>query len=249
MSNYLGNQPSYGAYHRQVITGDGSTTTFALDYTIAIASQILVSLDAIIQEPEYSYTVSGLNITFASAPANASRIFILYLGRPLDSLNATAILENGAVTTVKIADSNVTTAKIANLNVTTDKIADSNVTTVKIADSNVTSAKLEDNIVLPGTDSVTVPKGGTSDRGTGVSGKFRFNTDDNVFEGYDGTAWGAVGGGATGAAGNPVFYENDQNVTGDYTITTNRNAMSAGPITVNSGVTVTIPAGSVWTIV
>ena len=229
MSNYLGNQPSYGAYHRQVLTGDGSTTAFTLDYSIGVAAQILVSLDAIIQEPEYSYTVSGLTITFASAPANASRIFILYLGRPLDSLNASAILEDGAVTTVKIADSNVTTAKIA--------------------DSNVTSAKLEDNIVLPGTDSVTVPKGTTAQRGTGVTGKFRFNTTDNTFEGYDGTAWGAVGGGATGAAGNAVFYENDQTVTGDYTITTNRNAMSAGPITVNSGVTVTIPAGSVWTIV
>ena len=229
MSSYLGNQPSYGAYHRQVLTGDGSTTAFTLDYSIGYASQILVSLDAIIQEPEYSYTVSGLSITFASAPTNASRIFILYLGRPLDSLGATATISDGSVTTAKIADLNVTTGKIA--------------------DSNVTSAKLEDNIVLPGTDSVTVPKGTTAQRGTGVTGKFRFNTTDNTFEGYDGTAWGAVGGGATGASGNPVFYENDQNVTGDYTITSNRNAMSAGPITVNSGVTVTIPAGSVWTIV
>ena len=225
MSSYLGNQPSYGAYHRQVLTGDGSTTTFTLDYSIGYASQILVSLDAIIQEPEYSYTVSGLTITFASAPTNAARIFILYLGRPLDTLT--------------VADGSVTAAKLSG----------DSVTTAKIADSNVTSAKLEDNIVLPGTDSVTVPKGTTAQRGTGVTGKFRFNTTDNTFEGYDGTAWGAVGGGATGAAGNAVFYENDQNVTGDYTITTNRNAMSAGPITVNSGVTVTIPAGSVWTIV
>lgn len=215
MSSYLGNQPSYGAYHRQVLTGDGSTTTFTLDYSIGYASQILVSLDAIIQEPEYSYTVSGLTITFASAPTNAARIFILYLGRPLDTLVP----------------------------------ADDTISTAKLIDSNVTSAKLQDNIVLPGTDSVTVPKGTTAQRGTGVSGKFRFNTDDNTFEGYDGTAWGAVGGGATGASGNPVFYENDQTVTGNYTITTNRNAMSAGPITVNSGVTVTIPAGSVWTIV
>ena len=215
MSSYLGNQPSYGAYHRQVLAGDGSTTTFTLDYSIGYASQILVSLDAIIQEPEYSYTVSGLTITFASAPTNAARIFILYLGRPLDTLVP----------------------------------ADNTISTAKLIDSNVTSAKLEDNIVLPGTDSVTVPKGTTAQRGTGVSGKFRFNTDDNTFEGYDGTAWGAVGGGATGASGNPVFYENDQNVTGDYTITTNRNAMSAGPITIDAGVTVTIPTGSVWTIV
>ena len=46
-----------------------------------------------------------------------------------------------------------------------------------------------------------------------------------------------------------VFYENDQAVTANYTITSGRNAMSAGPITINTGVTVTVPTGSVWTIV
>lgn len=57
-----------------------------------------------------------------------------------------------------------------------------------------------------------------------------------------------VGGGSGGPA-NGVFYENDTTITADYTITTNKNAMSAGPITINSGITVTVPAGSVWTIV
>lgn len=65
-------------------------------------------------------------------------------------------------------------------------------------------------------------------------------------------AGGGGGGGSgqpTGAVGNAVFYENDQNVTGSYTITSNKNAMTAGPVTVNAGVTVTVPAGSVWTVV
>ena len=62
--------------------------------------------------------------------------------------------------------------------------------------------------------------------------------------------WGAISGnGATGGLGNPVFYENDQTVTADYTITTNKNAMSAGPITVNTGITVTVPTDSTWVIV
>ena len=62
--------------------------------------------------------------------------------------------------------------------------------------------------------------------------------------------WGAISGnGATGGIGNPVFYENDQTVTVDYTITTNKNAMSAGPITVATGVTVTVPTDSTWVIV
>ena len=45
------------------------------------------------------------------------------------------------------------------------------------------------------------------------------------------------------------FFENGQTVTGDYSISANCNAMSAGPVTVNSGVTVTIPSGSTWVIV
>ena len=56
-------------------------------------------------------------------------------------------------------------------------------------------------------------------------------------------------GGAVGGTNNPVFFENDKTVTADYSITSGKNAMSAGPITVNAGITVTIPAGSEWTIV
>ena len=46
-----------------------------------------------------------------------------------------------------------------------------------------------------------------------------------------------------------VFFENDQEVTVDYTITTSKNAMSAGPIGIATGITVTIPSGSTWSIV
>lgn len=46
-----------------------------------------------------------------------------------------------------------------------------------------------------------------------------------------------------------AFIENSANIANSYTITTGRNAMSAGPITINSGVTVTVPSGSTWTIV
>jgi len=53
----------------------------------------------------------------------------------------------------------------------------------------------------------------------------------------------------TGGTGNVIFYENDQTVTQDYTITSGKNAMSAGPLTINSGITVTVPTGSTWTIV
>lgn len=55
--------------------------------------------------------------------------------------------------------------------------------------------------------------------------------------------------GAKGGGTDQVFYENDQTVTTNYTITTDKNAVTAGPISIDSGITVTIPSGSVWTVV
>ena len=59
----------------------------------------------------------------------------------------------------------------------------------------------------------------------------------------------AAGGGATGGGSDEVFYENGQTVTTNYTITNGKNAMSAGPITINSGVTVTVGSGETYTVV
>lgn len=78
-----------------------------------------------------------------------------------------------------------------------------------------------------------------------------YNTTLNRMEIYStaATAWVAVGAGATGAGSDQIFWENGQTVTTSYTIPDGRNAMSAGPITINSGVTVTVGDGEVWTIV
>lgn len=54
---------------------------------------------------------------------------------------------------------------------------------------------------------------------------------------------------ATGGGSDKVFYENGQNVTTNYTITDGKNAMSAGPITIDNGVTVTVGAGETYTVV
>jgi len=62
-----------------------------------------------------------------------------------------------------------------------------------------------------------------------------------------GLRWGA--GAAMGGNGNAVFYENDRSVTASYTITTGKNAMTAGPVTIESGVVVTVPTDSFWTVI
>jgi hypothetical protein len=76
----------------------------------------------------------------------------------------------------------------------------------------------------------------------------RYNSDEGTFEGYASGAWGSIGGGATGGGGDQVFYENELVVTTNYTLTTARNAMSTGPITIDAGVTVTIPTDQRWVI-
>ena len=65
----------------------------------------------------------------------------------------------------------------------------------------------------------------------------------------DGSNLTGISAGATGGGSDEIFYENSQTITTDYTITSNKNAMSAGPITINSGVSVTVPSGSTYTIV
>jgi hypothetical protein len=105
-------------------------------------------------------------------------------------------------------------------------------------------------VIVNTSGALTLPEGTTAERpAVPASGDIRFNTTLTQFEGYNGTAWGALGGGAVGSGTNAVFYENDTTVTGSYTITTGKNAMTAGPVTVLSGVTVTVPSGSSWTVV
>ena len=106
------------------------------------------------------------------------------------------------------------------------------------------------DITMSGTGQIKVPASTTANRsGSPASGMFRFNTDNVKFEGYNGTAWGAVGGGATGGGTDEIFIENGQTVTTNYTITTSKNAGTFGPITINSSITVTVPSGSTWSIV
>ena len=101
-----------------------------------------------------------------------------------------------------------------------------------------------------GTGQVKLPSGTTAQRsGTPVSGMIRYNTTLNSFEGYSGSSWGTVGGGsATGGGNDHVFVVNDKIVTTSYSIVSTQSAMSTGPITINSGVTVTIPSGSKWVV-
>lgn len=98
------------------------------------------------------------------------------------------------------------------------------------------------------TGSAQIPSGTTAQRSSNGAGKFRFNTEIGRAEINNGTTWGSLGG-ATGGGNDAAFYLNDQTINNSYTVPTGQNAMTAGPITIANGATVTISNGSVWTVV
>jgi hypothetical protein len=93
------------------------------------------------------------------------------------------------------------------------------------------------DVTFSGTGYVQMPVGATTDRpAVPTEGMFRYNSTEDIFEGYVNGEWGQVGGaGATGNGPDEVFYENDQTVTLSYTIPSTKNAMSTGPITLGAG--------------
>jgi len=131
----------------------------------------------------------------------------------------------------------------------------SGITDLAIADggtgsSTAAAAKVALEVVTGATGSAIIPSGTEAQRnGSPAAGNFRFNTDVAKFEGYNGTIWGSVGGGATGGGSDAVFIENDQVVTANYTIPATKNAMSTGPVTINSDVTVTISSGARYVVI
>jgi len=106
---YIGRQPSYGAFEKQSLTADSSTTTFSLNYTVGSSSSILVSVAGVIQEPEtgYNLTGGGTSIVFSAAPTTGETVFVIFLGIARDVgqfLNSGIITAQTAETSVADGD-------------------------------------------------------------------------------------------------------------------------------------------------
>lgn len=111
-----------------------------------------------------------------------------------------------------------------------------------------TNLNVVDLMTLEGTGASILNVGTTGERpASPEEGMVRYNSSTAKFEGYNG-AWGPLGGGATGGGTDTVFIQNGQTVTVNYTIPSDQNAMSTGPISIIDGVSVTIPETSVWAI-
>jgi hypothetical protein len=131
-------------------------------------------------------------ITEDGATARAS----LGLGSIATQAANSVDIDGGAVDGITLGtNSAVTEAQIDNVNI--------NGNTISSTDTNGDLTLAPDGtggLIVSGTNSVTVPNGTTAERdGTPTSGMLRFNSNTNEFEGYDGTAWGEIGGGGGGS--------------------------------------------------
>lgn len=182
-------------------------------------------------------STNGL-ITRTGAGTVAARS-IAVSGTGLSVTNADGVAGNPTVT------SNATNANTVSTIVARDGSGNFSAGSITLAGINYSG-----NIDTTSTGYFELPVGTTAQRpGSAVTGMLRFNSSLTQFEGYNGSAWGSIGGGATGGGSDQVFFENGQTVGTNYTLTTNKNAVSAGPIVISAGITVTIPSGSNWAIV
>jgi len=218
------------------------------------------------------------NAATATALANARTIAgVSFDGTANISLNNNAIT-NGAgyltsVATSNIADNAVTFSKLEDvaqnhilgrvssgtsdcqelsasevrtiLNVengaTADQSASEILTLIKTVDGSGSGLDAD---LLDGLDSAFFVNASNLSSGTIPDARF-----PSTLPAVDGSNLTGISAGATGGGSDEIFYENGQNVTTNYTITNGKNAMSAGPITIDSGVTVTVGAGETLTIV
>ena len=134
--------------------------------------------------------------------------------------------------------------------VTSKSIKDADIATADIANDAITQDKIADNAV--GLDQLAGIARGKIIYGNASGNPAVLTVGSNgqslVSDGTD-ISWGDSAAGAGGGGSDKIFWENGQTVTTNYTITNNYNAMSAGPITINDSVTVTIGDGETWTIV
>jgi hypothetical protein len=199
--------------------------------------------DVISRLNEFEDGTAVVNATSALFSGNVEASYFIGDGSQLTNAGAVITDDNLSSTEKYLLFTDLTSGPAVTVNVDSTQLKYTP-STGNLEIPSVQTDLIIGNTVFQSISQIEVPVGATADRGTSNTGAFRFNTDINQFEGYNGSAWGAVGGGATGGAGDQVFYENDKTANNTYTITAGKNAMTTGPLTIANGATITVPAGS-----
>jgi hypothetical protein len=255
---------------------NGSLTSFALasggvTITPAKSGQLLVGVNGVIQQPDDTgangFKVSGSNIVFSSPPASGDAFWGVYQGQEVDigipsndTVNSTHLTSN-SVTTVKIVDDAVTADKLANsinaeIAANTAKTGNAThtgevtgATALTIADNVVDEANLKVSNTPSNGQFLSAQSGNTGGlTWAAVDALPSQSSNSGKYLTTNGSAasWGVLDTDANTTT--KGLYEMANTISADYTISNNNNALSAGPITINSSISVTIPSGSTWVI-
>ena len=108
MTSYIGNQPASGQFNKlDSLTFNGSTATFNLTsggttVNAGSATQLIISINGVIQEPTTAYTVAGggSQITFTTPPATGANFFGVLLG---GVGNEASTVADGTITADKVS--------------------------------------------------------------------------------------------------------------------------------------------------
>ena len=250
---------------------NGTATRFTLSNPPSVAAQqLLVSINGVIQKPNSGtspsegFAIDGADIIFASAPVTGAGFFIityaeLAVGVPSDNSVTSAKIADGAIVNGDVSS----TAAIAGTKIAPD-FGSQNIVTTGSCTAN--------NFVGDGSNLTGLPAGVGGSTGVdfndNVKARFGTGNDLEIFHNASNSIINDAGtgslllqlGGATkfeltssGAKVTGVatvsngIVETAATISTNHSITSNFNAMSAGPVTVSA--TITIPSGSVWTIV
>jgi len=238
-------------------TGDWGTTT---NTNLGTAIE-----EAIVGRATANFTTDG-NLTLTLTNSNATQVarnLVLNCTSGV-SLTATRDLIVPAIEKPYIIQNNTTGGQsirviVAGASVTVPNgktaLVYNDGTDVKYAFTHVGALDVSGNMTLTtftatgdgtfsGTGQIKIPAGTTSERsGSPTNGMFRYNSTSGQFEGYAAGAWGSIGGG--GQAGGAILV-NKSVASTSYTIPSGENGLSVGPITVDSGVTITVSSGQRW---
>jgi len=225
---YIGNSPANVGNYQQVDDISGSFNGILVTFNLLVASaaispakdgQLLVSVNGVMQEPDSSGT-NGFKVSGST---------IVFSSAPASSSTFWAIYQG------------------QNVDVGTPSAGTVGTTELSATGVSATKFLRGDNTWVVPTDTNTVYTHPTTagDKHIPTAGA----TDQYLKYDSSGTAvWADVSGGATGAGGDKVFMENELVVTTNYTLSTNKSALSVGPIQIDTGISVTIPTGHTWVI-
>ena len=193
-------------------------------------------------------SVNSHGVKIKSPPHSAAASYTLTL--PDDDGNANDLLKSdGSGNLSWVASTAANISNTASGNLSSTNVQASLDELQGDVDTNTTALSLKVDKTAA-TGSAQLPVGTTTERdASAASGMIRYNTTTSSFEGY-GSTWGEIGGGgATGGGTDAWAIEHDNTITTSYQISSGKNVISAGPLTVNSGAVVTVPSGSNWVVV